>query len=121
MTGILCLFTESYNDGAREFEKCVNPNITSIDITINGIPNHLYSKGMVPTDFWESVKRRYPAGVNRSVKEVNFYNDKFALWIDLRSHFDNEVHGSGFFSNDTRDGVKLLIKRNTRGSSHLTC
>ena len=68
-------FTESYNDGARESEEFVNPNITSIDITIDGIPNQLYLKGMVPTDFWESVKRRYPAGVNRNVKEVNFYND----------------------------------------------
>ena len=86
------------------------------------MPNQLYSKGMVPTDFWESIKRRYPAGVHRNVKEVNFYNDKFALWIDLRSHFDNEVHGSrSFFSSDTRDGVKLLIKRNTGGSGHFTC
>ena len=54
-------FTESYNDGARESEEFVNPNITSIDITIDGILNQLYLKGMVPTDFWESVKRRYPA------------------------------------------------------------
>jgi len=44
MTGILCLFTESYNDGA-------SPYITSIDITIDEIPNQLYSKGMVPSDF----------------------------------------------------------------------
>ena len=72
MTGILCLFTESDNDGARESEKFVNPNITSIDITIDGMPNQLYSKGMVPTDFWESIKRRYPAGVHRNVKEITF-------------------------------------------------
>ena len=56
---------------------------------------------------------------------LNYINNinitKFALWIDLRSHFDNEVHGSGFFSNDTRDGVKLLIKRNTGGSGNITC
>ena len=106
MTGILCLFTESYNDGTRKSEKFVNPNITSIDITIDGMPNQLYSKGMVPKHFWESIKRRYQTGastgartgINRNVKEVDFYNDKFSLWIDLRSHFDNEVHGSGFFS-----------------------
>ena len=64
---------------------------------VDGMPIQLYSKGMVPTEFWESIKRRYPVGVHINVKEVNFYNDKFALWIDLRSHFDNEVHGSGFF------------------------
>ena len=44
MTGILCLFTESYNDGARESEKFVNPNITSIDITIDGMPNNFIQK-----------------------------------------------------------------------------
>ena len=86
------------------------------------MPNQLYSKGMVPTDFWESIKKHHHAGVHRNVKEVDFYNDKFALWIDLQSHFDNEVHGSrSFFSSDTRDGVKLLIKRNTGGSGHFTC
>jgi len=77
---------------------------------------------MVSTDLWKSIKRRLPGEVCRNVKEINFYtNDKFALWIDLRSQFDNDIHGSGFFSNDTRDGVKLLIKRNTGGSGNITC
>jgi len=118
-TGLLFLFTEEHNVGDRDSEKFVNPNITSID----GMPNQLYSKGMVPSDFWESlIKRRYQGEVNRNVKEINFYaNDKFALWIDLRSQFDNDIHGSGFFSNDTRDGVKLLIKRNVGGSGNITC
>ena len=122
MTGILCLFTEDYNAGARDPEKFVNPNITSGDITLDGMPNQLYSKEMVSTGLWESMKRRLPGESYRNAKEVNFYtNDKFALWIDLRSHFDNDIHGSGFFSNDTHDGVKLLIKRNTGGSGNMTC
>ena len=56
MTGILCLFTESYNDGARKSEKFVNPNITSIDITTDGMPNQLYSKGMVPKQLREDIR-----------------------------------------------------------------
>jgi len=41
---------------------------------------------MVSTDFRQSIKRRLPEGVNRTVNEANFYTtDKFALWIDLRS------------------------------------
>jgi len=45
MTGVLCLFTEDYNAGARnaeKFEKLDNPNITSVDISIDGMPNQLY-------------------------------------------------------------------------------
>lgn len=57
MTGILCLFTEDYNAGARDPEKFVNPNITSVDITLDGMPNQLYSKEMVSTGLWESMKR----------------------------------------------------------------
>lgn len=59
MTGILCLFTEDYDAGARDTEKFVNPNIKSVDITIDGMPNQLYSKGMVSTDLWESIKEEF--------------------------------------------------------------
>ena len=33
------LVTEPYNAGARNSEKFVNPNITSVDISIDGMPN----------------------------------------------------------------------------------
>lgn len=76
---------------------------------------------MVSTDFRQSIKKRLPEEVNRNVKDANFYTtDKFALWIDLRSRFDNDIHGSGMFLNSSRDGVKLEIKRNTGGSGNIT-
>ena len=50
MTGILCLFTDGYTAGDRNSENFVNPKIKSININIDGMPNHLYSKGMMPTD-----------------------------------------------------------------------
>ena len=61
MTGILCLFIEAYNKtataGDRDSEKFINPSLTSVQINIDGLPNRLYSKGMVPTDFWDSLKK----------------------------------------------------------------
>ena len=67
----------------------------------------LYSKGMLPTDQWESIKQRFPRCLESEVTETKFYTeDKFALWVDLRSHADNEIHGSGLALKDTRDGVK---------------
>ena len=49
MTGILCLFTESHTAGTRDSEKFVNPDIKSNSINVDGIPNRLFSKGMVPS------------------------------------------------------------------------
>ena len=60
MTGILLLFTENQTAGERDSEKFVNPDIKSVQINIDGVPNMLYSKGMLPTDQWESIKQRFP-------------------------------------------------------------
>ena len=119
MTGILCLFEEDYDTGKRDSEKFVNPDIKSININIDGMPNQLFSKGMVPTDFWEAIKRRM--GQKGTLKEEDFYVDKFALWIDLRTFPDNGIHGGGLHVNNTRDGVKLEIKRKTGGTGNITC
>ena len=120
MTGILLLFEESYDTGKRDSEKFLNPDIKSVSININGMPNQLYSKGMIPSDFWKAIKRRM--GSKGSVKEKDFYaGDKFGLWIDLRTFYDNSIHGGGLHVNNTKDGVKLEIKRKTGGSGNITC
>ena len=119
MTGILCLFEEDYDEGKRDSEKFVNPDIKSININIDGMPNRLFSKGMIPSDFWESIKRRM--GGSGKVKEEDFYTDKFGLWIDLRTFSDNSIHGGGLHINTTRDGVKLEIKRKTGGTGNINC
>ena len=122
MTGILLLFTENPTAGDRDSEKFVNPDIKSVQINIDGVPNMLYSKGMLPTDQWESIKQRFPRSLESEVTETKFYTeDKFALWVDLRSHADNEIHGSGLALKDTRDGVKLEIRRKVGGSGNITC
>ena len=120
MTGLLFLFTGTYVAGTRDSEKFDNPGITSVKIDIDGVPNMLYSRGMIPTDQYKSILQRFTG--DTSVKEKDFYtNDKFALWIDLRTHSDNNIHGSGLALRDTRDGVKLEIRRATGGSGTITC
>ena len=122
MTGILLLFTENPTAGERDSEKFVNPDIKSVYINIDEVPNMLYSKGMLPTDQWESIKQRFPRSLESEVTETKFYTeDKFALWVDLRSHADNEIHGSGLALKNTRDGVKLEIRRKVDGSGNITC
>ena len=116
ITGLLFLFTAHFSAGARDSEKFVSPDITSVQINIAGVPNMLYSRGMLPTDLYRSILQRF------SVKEKDFYtNDKFALWIDLRAHSDNSIHGSGLALRDAQDGVTLEIRRTTGGSGTITC
>ena len=75
---------------------------------------------MIPTDQHKSILQRIT--VDTSVKKTDFYtNDKFALWIDLRTLSDNNIHGSGLALRDTRVGVKLEIRRATGGSGTVTC
>ena len=120
MTGILLLFEGSYDTGKRDSEKFVNPDIKSVNINIDGMPNQLYSKGMIPSDFWRCIKRRM--GSKGSVKEKDFYaGDKFGLWIDLRTFPDNSIHGGGLRVNNTKDGVKLEIQRKSGGTGNITC
>ena len=126
MTGILCLFNDTITAGTRNSEKFVNPDIQSVSININGMPNKLYSKEMITTDFYDSMmKRMGPARDNddhNSVMPLDFYvNGVYGLWIDLRTFPDEVIHGGGFTLDSTSNGVKLEIRRKAGGSGKITC
>ena len=107
--------------GTRDSETFVNPKITLVNFNIDGVLNKLYSNRMVPTDFWESLKKRFD-NKDAEIKKIDFYGgDEFALWIDLGSHLDNNIHGGGLHLNNIRDGVKIEIRRQTGGSGNITC
>ena len=122
MTGILCLFNDTTTAGTRNSENFINPAIQSVSININGMPNKLYSKEMIATDFYDSMmKRMNPVG-DDLVHPLNFYSGgMYGLWIDLRTFPDEVIHGGGFTLDSTRDGVKLEIRRKAGGSGKITC
>ena len=126
MTGILCLFNDSITAGTRDSEEFVNPAMLSVSININGMPNKLYSKDMIMTDFYDSImKQMDPLNGNVGdciVKPLSFYaGNMFGLWIDLRTFPDEVIHGGGFSLDSTSDGVKLEIRRKAGGSGKITC
>ena len=45
--------------------------------------------------------------------EKYYGNEKFALWVDLRSTEDNEVHGSGTMMSNIKSGLQLELTRST--------
>ena len=127
MTGILCLFNDTITPGTRNSEKFINPDIQSVSININGMPNKLYSKEMIVTDFYDSIMKRYgkenEGDDYNSIVPANFYiNGAYGLWIDLRTFPDEVIHGGGFTLDSTSDGVKLEIRRKVGSTAgKITC
>ena len=73
MQGILMLFQE------KDPEKFVNPNITSVKITIEGVPNMIYSQGLPKKRSFEEAQRLLEYDMNDpQMKITDFYNDKYA-------------------------------------------
>ena len=48
--GILLLFCEPHTAGTRDSEKFINPDITSVKVNVNGMPNKVYSQGIEGRD-----------------------------------------------------------------------
>ncbi|PFX12140.1 hypothetical protein AWC38_SpisGene23950 [Stylophora pistillata] len=121
MKGLLLLLYETYTAGTRNSEKTFNPNITDVKLTVDGIPNKIYSQGMQARDIWEEVFRRF-GKENSAMNATDIYTgDRFGLFIDLRSMRDNDLHGSGLRLVNTKDGVHLPINRKGSASGNVKC
>ena len=119
-----------YTLGARDAEHYENPNITKVHVTINGIPNRVYNEGIKGIDMWRETnrffgtksKKRSGANGRPNMTLAKYLADnKFGLWIDLRSMADTTLHGSGQRLVNTQDGIQLTIERNPTGSGTVKC
>ena len=130
MKGILMLFENPSSEGAgsafgRNTEKFYNPGITKVEVTIEGVPNQLYSQGMRAYQQWDEARKFFAAGAKRhpevaavakdlglaNVSLGEFLTDKFALWLDLRSTDDDQLHGSGRRVENASEGITLQITK----------
>ena len=105
MRAIVMLFKHA---GTVDSEEYIIPKIKKVEISIDGDPNAVYSKGMKTNDLYREARRVF--GVkDTDMMEEKFYDDKFALVIDLRNNADNSAMGSGCKVVDTKTGVQLAI------------
>ena len=125
LKGILLLFINPYAAGARDTENYFNPDITKVKVTVNGVPNRVYNEGLSGSDMWQELTRHFNphSGSGRPNMTLAKYltDNKFGLWIDLRSMADTTMHGNSQRTVNTHDGVQLEIDRKASGSGTTHC
>ena len=124
LKGILLLFISPYTPGNRDSEYYCNPDITKVAVTVNSVPNRVYNEGISDSDMWEELTRHFKPSTNGrpNMTLAKYLTDnKFGLWIDLRSMADTTMHGNGQRLVNTQDGVQLEIERKASGSGTTNC
>lgn len=115
--GILLFFTKTFSDGLIAVDKYYNPEISKVEITIEGIANKIFCQGMRMLDQFIEIKKHY---MKENLKLTDdcfmdlkkyYTDDKYALWLDFRTTEDNSLHGSGKKLQNTKDGIQLFMKK----------
>ena len=118
MRAVVMLFR---NKTITDSEQFIYPNITNVKVTIEGVPNSIYSQGIPKTRFFEEACRLFKNGNNdQNITIQKFYKDCFALCVDLRTLDDNFVHGTGKKLVNTQSGLLLEITK-TAVSANVMC
>ena len=122
MKGILMLFEDPERTDNEDF---YNPKITKVEMTIEGVPNQLYSQGMKAYQQWDEINKFFALTSKRDketdkfAKDLNFSDTtlekyltkRFALWLDLRTTDDNSLHGSGRRIENASEGITIQITK----------
>lgn len=110
MKAIVLLFTKASITDSEEY---LYPNITSVKITVEGVPNMVYSQGLPQSRLYDEAKRLFSDKQERDqyITVDVFFKDKFALVIDLRSHEEVNKTAHGKKIVNTQSGVLLEITK----------
>ena len=135
MKGILMLFENvaAQQSFARNTEAFYNSQITKVEVTIEGLPNQLYSQGMRAYQMWDEAKKYFAPGSKRhpdvgtvakdlALADVNlreFLTSKYSLSLDLRTSDDDSLHGSGRRIENASEGIAIQITKKAEATGAL--
>ena len=125
MKGIVLLFEDPAAAFQRDTEAFYNPQIQKVEVTIEGIPNQLYSQGMRAYQLWQEAQKHFAGGMKRhpevavvakdlalaDVSLGEFLTTKHCLWLDLRTTDDDQLYGSGRWVENASEGVTIQIMK----------
>ncbi|CAB3987954.1 Hypothetical predicted protein [Paramuricea clavata] len=112
MSAIVLLFT---NRARTDSEEYIYPNIDKVNLTIEGVPNAVFSQGLPKSRFFEEAKRFFCPMCEKSMADEfmsisRFFSNGFALVVDLRSTQDDTTGGGRKIVN-TQSGVLMEINK----------
>ena len=123
MKAIVLLFTKK-NAGDSEYFPF--PNLTQVNVTVEGNPNDIYSRGLAKRDMYREAVRFFNNDDcekylgTTCVSRRKYYTDKFACVIDFRTVNDNTISGSGRKLIGTQAGILMEIEKEAI-STDLSC
>ena len=135
LKGVLLIFTKerSATKFNRDTEEFFNPKITKVEVTVEGVPNELYAQNMEYRHQYNEILKHFGEGRLKeagaiqkdlqlhNVNIASYYSDKYALWLDFRTIDDNRLHGSGRRLENTSEGIRLQITKESGSAGKLSC
>ena len=135
LTGVLLIFTQerSATKFARDTEEFYNPQITKVEVTMEGVPNELYAQNMKYRHQYDEIVKHFAEGRLKeagaiqkdlqlhNVNIASYYTDKYALWLDFRTIDDKRLHGSGRRLENTSEEIRLQITKKAESAGKLSC
>ena len=133
--GVLLIFTKkrSATKFTRDTEEFFNPKITKVEVTVEGVPNELYAQNMEYRHQYDEIVKHFAEGRLKeagaiqkdlqlhNVNIASYYTDKYTLWLDFRTIDDNRLHGSGRRLENTSEGIRLQITKESGSAGKLSC
>ena len=133
--GVLLIFTKerSATKFTRDTEEFFNPKITKVKVTVEGVPNELYAQNMEYRHQYDEIVKHSAEGrlkeagaiqKDLQLHNVNialYYTDKYALWLDFRTIDNDRLHGSGRQLENTSEGIRLQIIKESGSAGMLSC
>ena len=89
---ILILFR---NSSESDNEVYANAGVKSIRLDYEGRSNVIYENSLKEPELYAEARRVFGKGELSTISKADFYKDKFSIVLDLRTHEDNQIVGSG--------------------------
>ena len=123
LKGILVLFGEE-QPYKRNTSKFSNPKIQKVSVIVEGKPNQLFAQRMQPFEYYQEICKYFAEGKQKDnnaneiqkhlqlqdVKVADYLTDKYALWLDFRTIYENSLHGTGRRIENASEGITLQIE-----------
>ena len=106
-----------------------------MEVTIEGVPNQLFSQGRRAYQQWDEAKKLFAAspGSKRhpdatvmakdlalaDISLREFLTSKYSLWLDLRTTDDDRLHGSGRRIENANEGVTIQLTKTAEAAGAL--